>query len=83
MTVTLTANEKLIARALLAGEAVAAVGQAVGVPAAETATALRVLRELGFLKGQALAPEAVRFEEGIGLNFHAVLVEGEPAFSVH
>ena len=83
VTVALTENEKLIMRALLQGEAADTVGEALGVPPAETAMALRVLREVGLLRGKRPAAGSDQLLDGIGLNFHTVRVEGEPAFNVH
>ena len=75
-------TEKVAARALLAGGRPAALPNTLARSATEVGRALRVLRAVGFLRHGHPAPDASRFLEGLGLSFHTVRVEGEPAFNV-
>jgi hypothetical protein len=42
-----------------------------------------VLRAVGLLAGDRPVADIERFDEDVGLHFHTVRVEGEPAFAVH
>ena len=82
VAVTLNETEKLLARLLLTGATLAGAGARLELPAPVLPAASRALSAVGFLKGDRPAPGAGRFREGLGLLFHTVRVEGEPAFNV-
>lgn len=79
----LTEGEKLAARALLRGETIDEAFATAGLDEAEARAARQVFRALRLLVRGRAASEGSRFEEGVGLNFHTVRVEGESAFAVH
>ena len=82
VTVTLTQDEKLLARRMVAGSSFDDAVDAVGLERADGKAAARVLRAVGFLQRGRVTPEVEAFHEGVGLQAHTVRVEGEPAFNV-
>ena len=82
VTVTLTQDEKLLARRMVAGATFEDATESVGLDAGEGKSAARVLRAVGFLQRGRITPDVEEFHEGVGLQAHTVRVEGEPAFNV-
>jgi hypothetical protein len=82
LTLTLTEDEKLVARHMLDGVAFTEACGRTALGEAATRTARRVLTATGFLSRGRIAPDTSRFLEGTGLQFHTVQVEGEAAFNV-
>jgi hypothetical protein len=82
LTLTLTEDEKLVARHMLDGTEFAEACERTGLYEASARTARRVLTATGFLSRGRITPDTSRFLEGTGLQFHTVQVEGEVAFNV-
>jgi hypothetical protein len=82
VTVTLTQEEKLIARRMAAGSSFSDAADAVGLDSAGGKAAARLLRAVGFLQRGRVTADLGPFHEGVGLQAHTVRVEGEPAFNV-
>lgn len=82
LTLTLTQDEKLIARHLIDGVPLTEANARAGLDAPRAAVARRVLTATGFLRRGRIADDVSRFLEGTGLQFHTVRVEGEAAFNV-
>ncbi|GMU39809.1 MAG: hypothetical protein AMXMBFR23_06750 [Chloroflexota bacterium] len=81
-TLTLTEDEKLVARHLVDGVSLAEATERAGLDEADANIARRVLTATGFLVRGRIAPDLSRFLQGTGLQFHTVRVEGEAAFNV-
>lgn len=81
-TLTLTEDEKLVARHLVDGRPFAEAASRAGLDETGRAVARRVLTATGFLVRGRIAPDVSRFLAGTGLQFHTVRVEGEAAFNV-
>ncbi|PKN81442.1 MAG: hypothetical protein CVU47_06720 [Chloroflexi bacterium HGW-Chloroflexi-9] len=82
LTLTLTEDEKVVARHLLDGVPLTEALTRAGLDAPGASIARRVLTATGFLHRGRIADDVSRFLEGTGLQFHTVRVEGEAAFNV-
>ncbi|MDA0270183.1 MAG: hypothetical protein O2798_06350 [Chloroflexi bacterium] len=82
LTLTLTEDEKLVARHMLDGVAFAEACACTALDDDAMRTARRFLTATGFLSRSRTAADTSRFLEGTGLQFHTVRVEGEAAFNV-
>ncbi len=83
LSLTLTDDEKLLARRVLAGATPAAAAHDLGLPPDTRRAARRVLRHAGILRDDRPAPGADGVVDGVGLNFHTIRIEGESTFGVH
>ena len=81
-TLTLTEDEKLLARHLVDGRALEDAVKRVDFEEARAAAAVTGLRAFGVLREDALADDLTPFLAGNGFTFHTVKVEGAPAYNV-